>query len=229
LTRKEYGVKIMGETNIGSNGQAPDGATGQAPTPPTGQAPGSTSQNPTQPNSQAPGQTGENQDKTGQQLTQADFDRIVKELRAENATYRTKQKEIDLTQQRAEETRLQTEKKFEELATKRADTIKELEAKIAGYERKEKVLSILSAHKLPLDLEKSITGSTPEEMEESAKLLAKHVVAPPAPNTEGGNAGQKRGTGPGKPGQGTGQGQGQGGQPERKYTFQQPGEVAWPI
>jgi hypothetical protein len=111
--------------------------------------------------------------------------------------------------------------------------VAELAKKLADMEKSVLVAKVVSNHKLPAELAKLITGETEAELVESATLLAKHLK-PAGVNTEGGKGsgtttGQKTGTG-----QNQGQGQGQNNnnnnnQAGKTYSFQKPGEVAWPI
>lgn len=225
----------MADTNIGSSGQAPQSNPGQAPTTPTGQAPEGTSQNSNQPNNNGSGtgtgtgqanNQGQGQGQGTGEISPARLAELLAEARQEAANHRIEANKLKEAQRVADESKLLTDKKFEELANKRQETIDSLAKEIAVLKREKDINKILSDHKLPLELAISITGNTKEEMEASAKLLAKHVVAPPAPNTEGGNSNQQRR--PAGPGQGGNNNQGQQ-QTQRKYAFQQPGEVPWPI
>lgn len=180
-------------------------------------------------NDQASNESSQSQNQNSQQnnnsgqLTAADYDRILKELRSENAKFRTELKGFKDSQTTAEEEKLRNEKKFEELAAKKEKEANELRQQLAQRDRAILVSKIVAKHKLPEDLADMLTGETEVDLEANAVKLAKHIKPPTAANTEGG-AGNNRQAGAGNTNQA---GQGQGQEVKKPYTFQQPGEVAW--
>jgi hypothetical protein len=94
-------------------------------TDPPGQAPGS-SVPPGQAPNQTPSQAGGDSQQQ-QSLSQEDIQRIIADLRKENAAYRKKAKEQEEQAQAAEQARLAEQGQFKELAAKHEARVKELE------------------------------------------------------------------------------------------------------
>jgi len=75
---------------------------------------------------------------------------------------------------------------FETLAQKRQERIEELERDATARDRQDLRANVARAHKLPDDLANLLQGDDEAALTESAKLLAKHLKHPAAPDTEGG-------------------------------------------
>jgi hypothetical protein len=75
---------------------------------------------------------------------------------------------------------------FETLAQKRQERIEELERDATERDRADLRAKVAKAHKLPDDLANLLQGDDEAALTESAKLLAKHLKQPTAPDTEGG-------------------------------------------
>lgn len=103
-------------------------------TEPPGQAPGS-SVPPGQAPNQTPSQAGGDSQQQQQSLSQEDIQRIIADLRKENAAYRKKAKEQEDAAQAAEQARLAEQGQFKELATKHEARVKELEPIQESYTR----------------------------------------------------------------------------------------------
>jgi hypothetical protein len=102
-------------------------------TDPPGQAPGSSVPPGQAPNQTPPQAGGDSQQQ--QSLSQEDIQRIIADLRKENAAYRKKAKEQEEQAQAAEQARLAEQGQFKELATKHEARVKELEPIQESYTR----------------------------------------------------------------------------------------------
>jgi hypothetical protein len=180
----------------------------------------------TQPNNTGTGTTQEVQ--TPIDSLPADIQAYIKELREAKKTADKKAKEEQTSKTKAEEAKLLEQNNYKGLLEKRDVEVANLQKELAVLQRTVLVAKVASNHKLPADLAELLKGETEAEMVESASLLAKHIK-PAAVNTEGGKG---NGTGTSQAGRTQGQGQGQQnqgqGQQTKTYSFQKPGEVAWP-
>lgn len=225
-------------TTAGTGGEN-TATTGQT-TPTTGSGTGTQTQNQTsqvnstdsKANNSTTGTTAEQRVKTPIGDLPEDIQEYVKELREAKKAADKKAREESASKTKAEEAKLLEEGKYKDLLEKRDSELAALQKDLANLQRTVLVAKVVSNHKLPAELAKLITGETEAELVESATLLAKHLK-PTGVNTEGGKGsgtttGQKTGTGQGQ-GQGQNQNQNNNNQTGKTYSFQKPGEVAWPI
>jgi hypothetical protein len=102
-------------------------------TDPPGQAPGSSVPPGQAPNQTPPQAGGDSQQQ--QSLSQEDIQRIIADLRKENAAYRKKAKEQDEAAQAAEQERLRQAGEYKQLAEQHEKRVKELEPIQESYTR----------------------------------------------------------------------------------------------
>jgi hypothetical protein len=159
-----------------------------------------------------------------------DIQDYIHKLREDKKVADKKAKEEQTSKTKAEEAKLLEQNNYKALLDKRDVEVATLQKDLAELQRTVLVAKVVSNHKLPAELAKLITGETEAELVESATLLAKHLK-PTGVNTEGGKGSGSGSTSGQKPGTTSGQGQNQNNnnQAGKTYSFQKPGEVAWPI
>lgn len=116
---------------------------------------------------------------------------LVGDLRKENAAHRKKAKSAEQAAQEAEEARLAEERKWQELAEKRAKerdkALAQLEAEKLARMRQE----VAQAAGLPVEMAERLQGETREKLEADAKKLKD--LMPESPSTPGAPTGPRRG------------------------------------
>jgi len=94
--------------------------------------------------------------------------------------------DLKKAQQDREEAEAKEKGEWEKLAKDRADKIAELEAQLAERQTTDLKASIARKHSIPDDLIPLLQGESEDDIEASAKTLAKHVKQREAPDTDAG-------------------------------------------
>jgi len=118
--------------------------------------------------------------------------RLVKELRQENAGHRKKAKDAEELGAKAEEQRLADEKKFQELAEKRAKELDTIKAELAAERLTRLRGEVAAAAGLPATLAERLRGTSKEELEADAKELKKLIPATATATAPGAPSGPNR-------------------------------------
>ena len=124
---------------------------------------------------------------TTTKATQADADETIsldeaKKLRSENASLRKRAKDAEMKAQAAESAKQQREEaeakeqgKWEELAKKYEGEIDTLKQQIATRDQADVKATIAKKHGIPDDLIPMLQGETEDDIDASAKTVAKHL------------------------------------------------------
>ncbi|HYP18612.1 MAG TPA: hypothetical protein VEY08_00955 [Chloroflexia bacterium] len=154
---------------------------------------------------------------------QAYVDQIVEGRLAREREAADKKRQKD--EQDAAATKLAEQGEFKTLAEQRAARIAQLEQEKAELEQSRLRDKVALKHKLPPEVADRLKGTTEAEMEADAKALAALLKPQKAPDNEAGKGNRPNGGNPPatKPGEG-----GEGNKaPQKRYSFQQAGDVAW--
>ena len=119
---------------------------------PSGQAPDANTTPPTTPQQQPPTAAPKVEE------LHPDIQKLIKELRSENAGHRTKAKETEAQAATAEEARLKEQNDWKTLAERSEARTKELETQVARRDREALVAKVATANKLPPELADRLVG-----------------------------------------------------------------------